>query len=100
MATYLPNGLPLVESYFALATLGAGAVLLNPQLTPREIGYILQDSGASGIITHASLLPNVRAVQATLPAFKTIVVAGGGVAEGAVAFETLGNGMRPLREAA
>src|SRR5687768_9140987 len=99
VATYLPNGLPLVESYFALATLGAGAVLLNPQLTPREIGYILEDSAARGIIAHASLLPDVRAVQATLPTLSTIVVAGGGVADGAVAFETLGNGMRPLREA-
>ena len=95
IATYLPNGLPLVESYFALATLGAGAVLLNPQLTPREIGYILADSGARGIITHASLLPNVRAVQGGLPALRTLIVAGG---DGAVAFETLGDGMRPVRE--
>ena len=98
VATYLPNGMPLVESYFALATLGAGAVLLNPQLTPREIGYILGDSGAKGIITHASLLPNVRAVQGSLPALRTVVVAGGGGGDGAVAFETLGDGMRPLRE--
>jgi long-chain acyl-CoA synthetase len=98
VATYLPNGLPLVESYFALATLGAGAVLLNPQLTPREIGYILEDSGAKGIITHASLLPNVRAVRGTLLALRTVVVAGGAAEDGAVAFEALGNGMRPLRE--
>jgi len=98
VATYLPNGLPLVESYFALATLGAGAVLLNPQLTPREIGYILEDSGTKGIITHASLLPNVRAVQGTLPALRTVVVAGGAAGDGAVAFEALGNGMQPLRE--
>jgi long-chain acyl-CoA synthetase len=98
VATYLPNGLPLVESYFALATLGAGAVLLNPQLTPREIGYILQDSGARSIITHASLVSNVRAVQGTLPALTTVVVAGGAAGEGAVAFETLGDAMRPVRE--
>jgi long-chain acyl-CoA synthetase len=98
IATYLPNGMPLVESYFALATLGAGVVLLNPQLTPREIGFILEDSGARGVITHASLLANVRAVQGTLPALKTVVVAGGAVADGAVAFETLGDGMRGLRE--
>ena len=98
VATYLPNGLPLVESYFALATLGAGAVLLNPQLTPREIGYILEDSGAKGIITHASLVPNVRAAQGTLSALKTVVVAGGAAGEGAVAFETLGDRLRPLRE--
>lgn len=99
VTTYLPNGLPLVESYFALATLGAGAVLLNPQLTPREIGYILGDSGARGIITHVSLLPNVRAVQGSLPALRTLVVSGGAAGDGAVAFETLGEGMRPLREA-
>ncbi len=98
IATYLPNGLPLVESYFALATLGAGAVLLNPQLTPREIGYILADSGARGIITHASLLPNVQAVRDTLPALRAVIVAGGAAEGGAAAFETLGDGMPPLRE--
>jgi long-chain acyl-CoA synthetase len=98
VATYLPNGLPLVESYFALATLGASAVLLNPQLTPREIGYILEDAGARSIITHASLLPNVRAVQGSLPALRTVVVSGGAAGNDAVAFETLGERMRPLRE--
>lgn len=98
VATYLPNGLPLVESYFALASLGASAVLLNPQLTPREIGYILADSGAKGIITHASLLPNVRAVQGSLPALRIVVVAGGAGGDGAVAYEALGEGARPLRE--
>ena len=98
VATYLPNGLPLVESYFALATLGAGAVLLNPQLTPREIGYILADSGARAIITHASLVQNVGAVHGTLPALKTVIVAGGAAAGGAVAFETLGHGMRTVGE--
>src|SRR5688572_28471658 len=98
IATYLPNGLPLVESYFALATLGAGAVLLNPQLTPREIGYILADSGARAIITHASLVQNVGAVHGTLPALKTVIVAGGGSAGGAVAFERLGHGMRTVSE--
>jgi long-chain acyl-CoA synthetase len=100
VATYLPNGLPLVESYFALATLGASAVLLNPQLTPREIGYILQDSGARSIITHASLLPNVQAVRGSLPALRTVIVSGGATGHDAVAFETLGEGMRPLRDAA
>jgi long-chain acyl-CoA synthetase len=98
VATYLPNGLPLVESYFALAGLGAGAVLLNPQLTPREIGYILADSGAVGIITHASLVPNVRAVQSTLPALRIVVVAGGAAAGGAVAYEALGGRPHPLRD--
>ncbi|TDG14109.1 long-chain-fatty-acid--CoA ligase [Seongchinamella unica] len=46
VATLLKNGIEFVESYFAIAKIGAVMVPVNWRLVGAEIAYILQDSGA------------------------------------------------------
>lgn len=49
------NSPEFVYSYMAIASLGAVAVPLNFQLTPRELAYIIQDSGMKRLVTAAAL---------------------------------------------
>lgn len=50
VATLLKNSIEFVETYFAIAKIGAVMVPVNWRLVPAEIAYILQDSGASALI--------------------------------------------------
>ncbi len=50
VAFLMMNGAEFVESYFAVAKLGAVCVPLNWRLTPDELEFILKDSGASILI--------------------------------------------------
>ena len=47
-----PNGSPFVVAYLGILKAGATVVPLNLLLNPREMGYILADSGARGLIQH------------------------------------------------
>jgi long-chain acyl-CoA synthetase len=47
-----PNGPPFVVAYLGILKAGAIVVPLNLLLNPRELGYILADSGARGLIQH------------------------------------------------
>ena len=51
VAVLLQNCHQFIESYFAAAHLGAILVPLNIRLTPRELSFILEDSGAALLIT-------------------------------------------------
>ena len=53
VATLLKNGIEFVESYFAIAKIGAVMVPVNWRLVPAEISYILQDAGAGVLIYDA-----------------------------------------------
>ncbi|MEP4147722.1 MAG: long-chain-fatty-acid--CoA ligase [Halioglobus sp.] len=53
IATLLKNGIEFVESYFAIAKIGAVMVPVNWRLVPAEISYILRDSSASVLIFDA-----------------------------------------------
>ena len=50
VALLLMNGVEYVESFFAIAKLGAICVPLNWRLTPEELSYILRDAGAESLI--------------------------------------------------
>jgi len=50
VALLLMNGVEYVETFFALAKLGAIAVPLNWRLVADELAFILQDSGAAALI--------------------------------------------------
>ena len=50
VAVYLPNCIEYVEIYVAAAKLGFVVTPVNYMLTEREVGYILDDSGASALI--------------------------------------------------
>jgi long-chain acyl-CoA synthetase len=49
-----PNGSPFVVAYLGILKAGATVVPLNLLLSPRELGYILTDSGARGLIHHSA----------------------------------------------
>jgi len=50
VATLLKNGIEFVETYFALAKIGAIMVPVNWRLVAAEITYILSDSGARALV--------------------------------------------------
>ena len=50
VATLLKNGIEFVETYFALAKIGAIMVPVNWRLVAAEITYILSDSGALALV--------------------------------------------------
>ena len=53
VATLLKNGIEFVESYYAIAKIGAVMVPLNWRLVSNELSYILSNSGAETLIFDA-----------------------------------------------
>src|SRR5690606_18258860 len=51
------NNHAFVVAYFALARLGAISVPINFMLGPGEVAYILEHSGATGMLVEEALLP-------------------------------------------
>ncbi|MEM7358153.1 MAG: long-chain-fatty-acid--CoA ligase [Pseudomonadota bacterium] len=64
VGTLLMNGLPLVESVYASAKLGAISVALNWRLTADELEFILKDSGTSVLVYGDEFAPVVAELQA------------------------------------
>ncbi len=56
VAILLPNGADHIAAYLACQLVGAAAVPVNTQLTAPEIDFIVQDSGASVLLTAAPFL--------------------------------------------
>ena len=56
-----------VIAYFALARLGAISVPVNFMLTAPEVAYILEHSGATGVLAEDALTATVDATGVTLP---------------------------------
>ncbi len=77
VACYMPNGIELLEAYYATSKAGAVTVFLNALLTAREIRFLLQDSESKVIFTAPGLLPNVQEVRPDAGHLETIVVQGG-----------------------
>jgi long-chain acyl-CoA synthetase len=73
VALMLPNCPQYVVSFFATVRLGAIVTQINPMYVEREIGHILNDSGAETIVAHADVYERVKAI---LPDtnLKTVVV--------------------------
>ena len=53
VATLLKNGIEFIESYYAIAKIGAVMVPVNWRLVANEIAYILGDAGATTLIFDA-----------------------------------------------
>lgn len=64
IALLLGNCAEFIESYFAVAKIGAVAVPLNWRLVPDELEFILKDSGATRLIFDDSFLQAVEDLQA------------------------------------
>ena len=63
VATLLKNGIEFIESYYAIAKIGAVMVPVNWRLVANEIDYIVDDAGASALIYDADFDDTVSTVQ-------------------------------------
>lgn len=63
VATLLKNGIEFVETYFAIAKIGAIMVPINWRLVADEIAYILADGGVSTLVYDADFDTAVNAIQ-------------------------------------
>jgi fatty-acyl-CoA synthase len=62
------NSKAYTEFFFALAWIGAVAVPLNIRLNPKELEFIIQDSGARAIFACSAMVASAEAAVAGLPA--------------------------------
>ncbi|WP_246987992.1 long-chain-fatty-acid--CoA ligase [Halorientalis marina] len=85
VGVYLPNLPQFVTSYYGVLRAGAAVVPMNPQYKAREIGHMLEDSGATAVIALSDLVPFVTGVQDET-SVETIVSVNGD-AEGATPFD-------------
>ena len=67
------NGLPLLESAWAAFKLGAVWVPVNYRLTPSEVAYMAQSSGASVMLTQQAFEAHAAAAQAASPALRQVI---------------------------
>ena len=97
VAALLKNGIEFVETYFALAKIGAVMVPVNWRLVGPEIAYILADSGSRALVFDADFDAVVTSLQdsgaATLPITTWIRSTGGSgdPVEGVLDYESLLN---------
>ena len=73
VALMLPNCPQYVIPFFAIVRLGAVVTQINPMYVEREIGYILNDSGAETIVVYADVYERVRSVLVDTN-LKTVIV--------------------------
>ena len=74
----LKNCKEALEVYLALIKGGFVRVPINVRLSPREVTYILRDSGAKGLIFSRDNLPVVEKIKEELPELTLFVCIGGG----------------------
>ena len=67
VATVAGNSAALLETYWAVPTIGAVLVPLSPLLLPRGLASLLRDSDARCVITQTSMLPVLQEIRAELP---------------------------------
>ncbi|MEU1389406.1 MULTISPECIES: acyl-CoA synthetase [unclassified Nonomuraea] len=83
-ALFSHNNHAFVVAYFALARLGAISVPINFMLGPREVAYILEHSGATGMLAEQALLPVAEAAAGPAVRVRGVI----GAAEGWESFST------------
>lgn len=67
VATVLTNTLELLETYWAVAKIGAVVVPLSPLLRPQALSNLLNDSDTETVIVESKTLPLVEEARPTLP---------------------------------
>ena len=76
VAVLLCNCPQFLESIFAISKLGGVFLPLNFRLAPAEWHYILEDAGATGIITEGEFAGSVDGIAESLPALRLRVLVG------------------------
>jgi long-chain acyl-CoA synthetase len=64
VAIYLPNSPQFAIAYYGALKAGAVIAPVNPIYTPRELEFILQDSGAETIVALSQFYPKLQEVRA------------------------------------
>jgi fatty-acyl-CoA synthase len=73
VAFLAPNVPAMLEGHYGPLCLGAILVAINIRLSPQEVAYILNHSGAKALVFDAELAPTVRAIRHEIPAVSTFV---------------------------
>ncbi|BAS26024.1 long-chain-fatty-acid--CoA ligase [Limnochorda pilosa] len=60
VAVMLPNSPQYVVAYLGVLRLGAVVVQVNPLYTPRELAFLLEDSGARALVVLDQMLPTLE----------------------------------------
>jgi long-chain acyl-CoA synthetase len=74
IAAMLPNGIEILEAGLAAAKAAAVVVPVNWHFKRDELAWVLSDSGAKVLVTHASLLDEVRPALERAPGCALVVV--------------------------
>ncbi|GAB7542339.1 fatty acid--CoA ligase [Cupriavidus sp. CuC1] len=69
-----------LESYFAIPMMGARLFTVNVRISPKQIAYTLNDSGADLALVHADFLPLVEQIRSELRYLRKIIVIADGQA--------------------
>ena len=77
VATVAGNSASLLETYWAVPTIGATLVPLSPLLLATGLASLLHDSDARCLVTQASMLPVLREMRAELPPHVLLMTAAG-----------------------
>jgi crotonobetaine/carnitine-CoA ligase len=103
VVVHLPNGVPAVATWFALAKIGAVVVPSNMGNTPVEMEYLLGFTDAVALVAEAEAYGPLEAVVPTASRFYQIAVAGAGISppRGTTDWRTLCDGqpdtLAPMR---
>lgn len=74
VAIYLPNSPQFVIAYYGALKAGAVIAPVNPIYTPRELEFILRDSGAQTIVALSQFYGKFQSIRANSPV-KNVIVA-------------------------
>ncbi|TFV57632.1 long-chain-fatty-acid--CoA ligase [Mycobacterium sp. PS03-16] len=83
------NRTEFIETFLAVNKLGGIAVPVNFRMTPPEIAFLVSDCAARVVVTEAALAPVAAAVRDLDATLETVIVAGGGTAEGLLGYDDL-----------
>jgi acyl-CoA synthetase (AMP-forming)/AMP-acid ligase II len=73
VAVMAGNSIEVLESYYAIARIGAVCVTINFRLTPTEIAYLLADSGARCALVGDELAAGMRTAREKAPDVGTVI---------------------------
>jgi fatty-acyl-CoA synthase len=69
-----------LECYFGIPMMGATLFTVNVRLSPQQIAYTLNDSGAEVVLAHADFLPILEQIKGDLQSVRSVVVLADGQA--------------------
>ena len=73
VAYLAPNVPAMLEGHFGPMRMGAVLVTINIRLSPGEVAYILNHSGAKALVFDSEFAPVVRAIRDEIPGVATLV---------------------------